>query len=111
MYGNALAVSAVVVSFIGLLFKSFPGGRLLPGVLLYFAVLVGASATFAVLNAQDEQEARANEGAEVAKADAEAAAEAGAPEGATQTLPPSTSGGAAQGGAAPAQPAAKGPGG
>jgi plastocyanin len=107
--GIALAVSAVVVSFIGLRIKSFPG-RVMPVVVLYFAVLVAASATFAVLNAQDEQEARANESAEVAKADAEAAAEAGQPEGSGgPSVAPSTSGGAEQAGGGGA--AAKGPGG
>ena len=107
--GIALAVSAVVVSFIGLRIKSFPG-RLMPVVVVYFVVLVAASATFAVLNAQDEEEAEANEAAEVAKADAEAAAEAGQPEdGGGPSVAPSTSGGAEQAGGGGA--AAKGPGG
>jgi plastocyanin len=58
--GIALAASAVVVSFVGLRQRAFPG-RLGALVGLYFVVLVGATATFAVLNAQDEQEARAAE--------------------------------------------------
>jgi len=71
--GIALAVSAVVVSFIGLRVKSFPG-KAAPLVALWFIVLVGASTTFAVLHAQDEQKEkkaefnRASEKAEEAEA-------------------------------------------
>jgi len=74
--GGALAVSAVLTSFIGLRVKSFPG-RLAPLVALWFVALVGASTTFAVLHAQDEEKAKA---AELTKADEEAErAESGAP--------------------------------
>lgn len=74
--GGALAVSAVLVSFLGLRVESFPG-RFAPLVALWFVVLVGASTTFAVLHAQDEQEADA---AELSKANEEAEEEeAGAP--------------------------------
>ncbi len=74
--GGALAVSAVLVSFLGLRVKSFPG-RFAPLVALWFVVLVGASTSFAVLHAQDEQEAEA---AELSKANEEAEEEeAGAP--------------------------------
>jgi len=74
--GSVLAVSAVLVSFLGLRVKSFPG-RFAPLVALWFVVLVGASTTFAVLHAQDEQEAEA---AELTKANEEAEEEeAGAP--------------------------------
>jgi uncharacterized membrane protein YecN with MAPEG domain len=52
--GIALAVSAVLISFIGLRVKSFPG-RAAPIVALWFVLLVGASTTFAVLHARDEQ--------------------------------------------------------
>src|ERR1700709_2508028 len=62
--GIALAVSAVVVSFIGLRVKSFPG-KAGPLVVLVFAVLIGATTTFAVLHAKDEDKAKA---AEVSKA-------------------------------------------
>jgi len=65
--GIALAVSAVVVSFIGLRVKSFPG-KAGPFVALAFAVLIGATTTFAVLHAQDEEKAKA---AELSKADEE----------------------------------------
>jgi plastocyanin len=58
--GAALAVSAVVVSFIGLRAEKFPG-RFGPLVVLWFVALIGAATTFAVLNGKDEQEARASE--------------------------------------------------
>ena len=62
--GIALAVSAVVISFVGLRFEKFPGSRaLLAGVLVYFAAMVGATATFAVMNANDEQSKQAEEAA------------------------------------------------
>ena len=66
--GGALAVSAVLVSFIGLRVKDFPG-RAAPLVALWFVVLVGASTTFAVLHAKDEQ---AEKKAELTKASEEA---------------------------------------
>jgi plastocyanin len=67
IFGTALVVSAIGVAVIGLRFENFPPSRgILAGTILYFAVLVGATAVFAVLNAQDEQDAR----------DAELAAEA-----------------------------------
>jgi plastocyanin len=62
--GAALAVSAVLTSFAGLRIERFPG-RAGPLVVLWFVVLIGASATYAVLNGKSEQEARA---AETAKA-------------------------------------------
>jgi|GEM_PF-275324 len=58
--GVALAVSAVMVSLLGLKLKSFPG-RALPIVVLWFALLVGGATTFAVLHAQDEEKAKASE--------------------------------------------------
>lgn len=74
--GGALAVSAVVVSLIGLRLKDFPG-RFGPLVALWFIALVGGATTFAVLHAQDEQQAKA---AEFSQAGEEAeSAEAGAP--------------------------------
>ena len=65
--GIALAVCAVVVSFIGLRVKGFPG-KAGPLVALVFAVLIGATTTFAVLHAKDEDKAKA---AELSKADEE----------------------------------------
>jgi plastocyanin len=74
--GGALAVSAVVVSLVGLRLKDFPG-RFGPLVALWFIVLVGGATTFAVLHAQDEQQAKA---AEFSQAGEEAeSAESGAP--------------------------------
>lgn len=60
IFGIGAAVSAVVVSFIGLKVKTFPG-KAFPIVILWFAILVGGSATFAVLHAKDEEEAKAAE--------------------------------------------------
>jgi len=58
--GIALAVSAVLVSVVGLRLKDFPG-RAAPLVALWFVVLVGASTTFAVLHAKDEQTEKKSE--------------------------------------------------
>ncbi len=58
--GVALAVSAVMVSIVGLKRKDFPG-RAFPLVILWFAILVGGSTTFAVLHAKDEDKAKAAE--------------------------------------------------
>jgi uncharacterized membrane protein YecN with MAPEG domain len=69
--GVALAVSAVLVSFIGLRLKDFPG-RAAPLVALWFVVLIGASTTFAVLHAKDEQ---VEKKAELNKASEEAESE------------------------------------
>lgn len=52
--GIALAVSAVVFSFIGLRAKGFPG-RFGVLVTLWFAALVLATSTFSVLHAEDEE--------------------------------------------------------
>lgn len=68
VFGIALAVSAVLVSFAGLRVKSFPG-KLGPLVVLWFVVLVGGSTTFAVLHAQDEEHEKK---AELSKASQEA---------------------------------------
>jgi mono/diheme cytochrome c family protein len=55
--GIALAALAVVTSFIGLRFKSFPPNRgVLLGGIAVFAVLVGGATTYAWINAEDEQE-------------------------------------------------------
>jgi mono/diheme cytochrome c family protein len=55
--GIALAVAAVLLSFVGLRFEKFPPNRgvLLAGVTV-FIVLVGGATTFAWINAEDEQE-------------------------------------------------------
>jgi plastocyanin len=95
--GVGLAVSAVLVSFLGLRVKSFPG-KAAPLVALWFVTLVGAAATFSVLHAKDEQTAKA---AELTKAGEEISEEEESPvEGETENAAPQET-----------QPAAKGPGG
>jgi plastocyanin len=66
----------VAISVLGLRVKSFPG-RFAPLVALWFIALVGASTTFAVLHAQDEQKAKAAELSEAGEEVEEE--EAGAP--------------------------------
>lgn len=73
IFGAALAVSAVLISLIGLRVKDFPG-RFAPVVALWFIALIGCATTFAVLNGQDEQTAKAAElataGEEISKEEA-----------------------------------------
>lgn len=90
--GIALAVSAVVLSFVALRLEKFPG-RAFPVVILWFVLLVGGATTFSVLHAKDEDEAKA---AEFAAENAKIEAEEKSP------VPAET---------APAQSAAEGPGG
>jgi len=56
--GIVLAVSAVTVSFVGLKLKDFPG-KALPAVVLWFAVFVVATTTFATRYSGEEHEAKA----------------------------------------------------
>ena len=58
--GIVLALSALVVTFVGLKSKDFPG-RALPAVVLWFAVFVVAATTFAVKYSGEEHEAKAAE--------------------------------------------------
>lgn len=58
--GGVLAVSAVLLTFVGLRSKNFPG-RATPVIILWFVVFVGAASTFAVLLAEEEQEHRQHE--------------------------------------------------
>lgn len=81
--GIGLAISAVVVSFLGLRVKSFPG-KAAPLVALWFVVLIGASATFSVLHAQDEETAKA---AEFAEANKEILEEEASPEPESEQAP------------------------
>jgi plastocyanin len=60
VFGIALAVSAVGVSFLGLRVKSFPG-KAFPLVVLWFVVLVGGATTYSVLHAQHVEEEKAHE--------------------------------------------------
>jgi plastocyanin len=94
VFGIALAVSAVVLSFAGLRFEKFPG-KAFPLVVLWFVVLVGGAATFSVLHAKDEDKAKA---AEFAAENRKITAEENDVQRSTEQK-------------APAQPAAKGPGG
>jgi plastocyanin len=88
VFGIALIISAIAVSAVGLKFENFPPNRgILAGVVLYFAALVGLTAVFAVLNAQDEQAHREAEQAAEASA---TTTEAG---GGTTTTTPSGGGG------------------
>ncbi|HET8565204.1 MAG TPA: plastocyanin/azurin family copper-binding protein [Solirubrobacterales bacterium] len=101
--GCVLAVSAVTVSIVGLKFKDFPG-KLLPLVVLWFAIFVGGATTFAVLHAQDEEQAKAAElkqaGEEIEKGQTSAPYENEGAEGTGETEPgeePSGKGGEAAG--------------
>ncbi len=68
VFGGALVLSALVLSAIGLRSEGFPASRIvLAGIVAYFAALVGATSTFAVLNARDEQAKRDAEHAEAAE--------------------------------------------
>lgn len=65
--GGATALAAVVVSAIGIRSENFPPSRgALFGVIGVFAFLVVGSTTYAVVNAQDEQDHREAEEAEAA---------------------------------------------
>ena len=84
--GGALAVLAVVISFLGLRKTDFPSSRgAMLGTLALFVFLVAGASTYAVVNARDEQEHRraeiAHEAAalsEEAGAEADEAAQTGA---------------------------------
>jgi plastocyanin len=79
VFGIALVLSAVGLSAIGIRSESFPPSRIAVAALIaYFVALVGATTTFAVLNARDDQRKRSAE-------QAEAAATQPAPSGATTT--------------------------
>jgi plastocyanin len=79
VFGIALVLSAIGLSAIGLRSESFPPNRVVvAGLVSYFAALVAATTTFAVLNARDEQRKRNAE-------QAEAAATQPAPSGTTTT--------------------------
>ena len=82
--GSLLAAGAVITAFVGLRSEKFPG-RATPVVVLAFVALVGVTTTYAVLNGQDEQEARAQEleqaNAEAEHLEEEPVGETGAPAG------------------------------
>jgi plastocyanin len=92
--GPVLVVSALVVAIVGLRYKSFPPSRgVLAAVILWFAILVGGTATFAVLHAADDQHARQAEEAQAATGQPAGAT------GATTTTSPSSTTPTAGGGA------------
>lgn len=103
-FGIALAVSAVLVSIAGLRLKDFPG-KAFPVVVLWFAILVGSAATFAVLQAKDEETAKSAEfeqaGKEIEKEESSGPYEGGSEEGPEET----------EGAEAEPEAVAKGPGG
>jgi plastocyanin len=90
--GSLLAAGAVITAFVGLRFEKFPG-RAAPMVALAFVAVVGVTTTYAVLNGQEEQEARAHE---LDQANAEAEKLEGEPGG----EPGGAAGGGAEQGAA-----------
>jgi plastocyanin len=86
VFGIALVLSAVALSAVGLRSQGFPASRvLLLGLVAYFVGLVGATATFAVLNAREEQRDRDAEQAEAAEAPPAAAEQAAPATGGTTT--------------------------
>jgi plastocyanin len=110
VFGIALAVSAVLVSIAGLRMKDFPG-KAFPVVVLWFAILVAGSATFAVKHSQDE---KADHEVEYVKAGKEIEKETSSgPYETSGTEEPQAEGGASEGGEVEGEPeaAAKGPGG
>jgi plastocyanin len=84
--GSLLAAGAVITAFVGLRSEKFPG-RATPVVALAFVALIGVTITYAVLNGQEEQEARAHEleaaNAEAEELEEEPVGETGAEGGAT----------------------------
>ena len=87
-FGIALVLSALVLSALGLRSESFPSRIVLGGVVAYFVVLVGATSTFAVLNAREEQRVRDAEHAEEAAETEPAGEEVEVPPGSEQAPPP-----------------------
>jgi mono/diheme cytochrome c family protein len=74
VFGIALVVCALTVTTIGLRWEGFPPTRgVMVGIVAVFAALVGATATFAWMNAEDEQSEHAAEHAEERAAAAEEA--------------------------------------
>jgi cytochrome c553 len=110
--GGVLAVSAIVVTFVGLKSEKFPG-RALPLVVVWFAVFVVAAMTFAVRFSAEEKEhkehelALANEKIQAAEGDntgdpADVGSEESAPEEGSQEEEPVGSSEGEEGGGDPA---------
>lgn len=102
IFGGILAVSAVVVSFVGLKSEKFPG-RIGPVVVLAFVALIGTAITYSVLNGQEESEHRAHElehaNAEIEHEEEEPVEEAAEPEAGQEAEAGKPSGKAEGGGA------------
>ena len=60
IFGGVAAVSAVLVTFVGLKLKNFPG-RMLPLVVVWFAAFAVGASTFSVLQAKDHEAHEAHE--------------------------------------------------
>ena len=70
--GILLVLAALGISFVGIRSKDFPPRQVLLGVTALFAAIVVGTATYSVLNAEDEQEHREHElAAEEVEAEAE----------------------------------------
>jgi plastocyanin len=93
--GSVLAAAAVITAFVGLRSEGFPG-RAAPVVALAFVALIGVTTTYAVLNGQEEEEARAHEleqaNAEVEHLEEEPVGEAGGAAGGAPEKGPATGG-------------------
>lgn len=105
VFGLGLVVSALAVSAIGLRVEGFPPTRaILVAIVVYFAGMVGATTTFAVLNAADEQDQREAEQSTEEAANAEqGAATATTTTSAPEPTAPAEGGGAVKLAADPSQ--------
>ena len=100
--GITLVLTALVVSAVGLKYESFPQSRgIMLGVIALFVVLVGGTATFALLNSRDEQH----------KTEEEQAAETSTASTATSSTAGSTTTGSETSSSSSTTTAATGPGG
>ncbi|HEX5989989.1 MAG TPA: c-type cytochrome [Solirubrobacterales bacterium] len=88
--GGVLAVSAIIVTAVGLKSEKFPG-RALPLVVVWFSIFVVAAATFAVRYSTEEREHKAHE-LEKVNAEIEAAEGEGASDDEADTGTPAEEG-------------------
>ncbi len=90
--GITLVVAALVTSAVGLKYESFPQNRgVMLGVIAIFVVLVAGTATFALLNARDEQHKREAEQAATTTESTSATSTAGSTTTGTETSGSSSS--------------------
>jgi plastocyanin len=91
VFGIGLVISAIALSAIGLRFENFPPSRAaLVAVVVYFAGMVAATTTFAVLNARDAAHSREAKEATEEAASAQESPGAGGQSSTTTTTSPST---------------------